>query len=79
VKCRTIAYFLTVFAVLAATAVPAAAWWQFVGYTPDGTRKVYTPYGSKRECERALKRIDAQLTRKYPKLYPRVGSCEEYK
>jgi hypothetical protein len=70
---------LAVCAVLSITTMPAKAWWQFVGYSPDGTRKVYTPYQTEKECDRALKRIDAQIAKKYPKLYPRVGSCEEYK
>ncbi len=77
--CRTTAYVLTVCAALSATILPAAAWWQFVGYTPDGSRKVYTPYRSEKECERQLKKVDARIAKKYPKLYPRVGSCEEYK
>ena len=30
-------------------------------------------------CEAALKQVEAELAKKYPKLYPSVGSCEEYK
>lgn len=64
---------------LVMSASPALAWWQFVAYNPSGERKVYTPYSSEKACEEALKRVDAELVKKYPKLFPRVGSCEEYK
>jgi len=68
-----------VLATLVFSALPASAWWQFVGYSPSGERKVYTPYRTEKECEAALKQIDAKIAKQYPKLYPRVGSCEEYK
>lgn len=60
------------------TASPAAAWWQFVAYNPNGERKVFT-YRSEKECEAALKQMDAKIAKEFPKLFPRVGSCEEYK
>jgi len=76
---RILAVLLAALAVSAISTGPASAWWQFVGYNPDGDRKVYTPYPTEKACQAALKQVDAALTKKYPKLYPRVGSCEEYK
>ncbi len=66
-------------AIFAMTASPALAWWQFVAYNPSGERKVYTRYSTEEACKAALKKVDAEIGKKYPKLYPRVGSCEEYK
>jgi hypothetical protein len=76
---RTIPFFLVITAALTLTASPAFAWWQFVAYSVSGERKVYTPYRSEKECEAALKQVDAKIAKENPKLYPRVGSCEEYK
>jgi len=78
-KLRVIVLTLSTLALFAMSAAPAFAWWQFVAYSPNGDRKVYTPYASEKACNAALKQIDADLGKKYPKLYPRVGSCEEYK
>jgi hypothetical protein len=78
-KPRTIKTLTAAAALLAVSAAPALAWWQFVGYEPSGERKVFTPYRTEKECDAALKKVDAQIAKKYPKLYPRVGSCEEYK
>jgi len=78
-KSRIIALLLSALALLAMSAAPALAWWQFVAYNPDGDRKVYTPYATEKACQAALKQVDAELGKKYPKLYPRVGSCEEYR
>lgn len=61
------------------TAAPALAWWQFAAWSPSGERKVYTRYQSETVCKTALKKVDTDLAKKYPHLYPRVGSCEEYK
>jgi hypothetical protein len=66
-------------AIFAMSASPALAWWQFVAYNPSGERKVYAPYADEKTCKAALKEVDARLGKQYPKLYPRVGSCEEYK
>lgn len=60
------------------SASPAFAWWQFVAYNPSGERKVFT-YRTEKECDAALKQMDAKLAKEFPKLFPRVGSCEEYK
>ena len=76
-KLRTVQFLFALTLVTISTA-PARAWWQFVAYDPQGDRKVYT-YPTEKACLAALKQIDAQVAKKYPKLYPRVGSCEEYR
>lgn len=76
-KSGILAVLLSALAV-AMTAAPALAYWQFVAWNPSGDRKVYTPYPTEQACQAALKQVDAELGKKYPKLYPRVGSCEEY-
>ena len=78
-RSRIMTLSLSALALFALSARPALAWWQFVAWNPDGDRKVYTPYGSEKACQAALKQVDVELAKKYPKLYPRVGSCEEYK
>jgi hypothetical protein len=78
-KLRILALLLSAFALFAMSAAPALAWWQFVAWNPNGERKVYGRYGTEKACEAALKQVDAELGKKYPKLYPRVGSCEEYR
>ena len=78
-KRRHFAILLSALALFAMSAAPALAWWQFVSYTPDGTRKVHTPYANEKICQTALKQVEAELGMKYPKLYPSVGSCEEYR
>jgi hypothetical protein len=70
---------LVVGAVIAATASPASAWWQFVANSPDGQRQVSARYATQKECEAALKVTESKLAKKYPELYPLVGSCEEYR
>jgi hypothetical protein len=76
---RIVALSLFAVALLEISTAPAAAWWQFVAWSPSGERKVYTRYPTEQACQQALKKIDAELAKKYPKLYPRVGSCEEYR
>jgi hypothetical protein len=66
-------------AVLASTASPAVAWWQFVANSPNGERQVSPHYSAQKECQSALKVTEAELAKKYPDLYPLVGSCEEYR
>ena len=66
-------------AVFAATAAPASAWWQFVANSPSGQRHVSARYPTQKECETALKVTESKLAKKYPELYPLVGSCEEYR
>jgi hypothetical protein len=55
------------------------AWWQFVANSPGGQRQASPHYATKEECERALKVAESELAKKYPELYPLVGSCEEYR
>ena len=66
-------------ALFAATASPALAWWQFVANSPSGEREASPRYATQKECENALKVTEAKLAKKYPELYPLVGSCEEYR
>ncbi len=70
---------LVVGAVIAASASPASAWWQFVANSPSGQRQVSARYPTQKECETALKATESKLAKKYPELYPLVGSCEEYR
>lgn len=58
---------------------PAFAWWQFVANSPNGERQVSAHFKSEKECESALKATESQLAKKFPDLYPLVGSCEEYR
>ena len=76
---RNIALLMFGSAIFAMSVSPASACWQLVAYNPDGDRKVYTPYATEKACQEALKKVDAKIGKEYPKLYPRVGSCEEYK
>lgn len=66
-------------ALFAASASPALAWWQFVANSPNGQRQASPHYATKEKCENALKVAQAELAKKYPELYPLVGSCEEYR
>ena len=77
-KPRMMAHLLFGIALVALSAGPALAWWQFVSNTPSGGRTVHR-YSSEKACEAALKQTERQLAKKYPKLYPSVGSCEQYK
>jgi hypothetical protein len=78
-KLKTVAGLLAGIALSVMSAAPALACCQFVAWNPNGERKVYTRYRTEKVCEAALKKVDAELGKKYPHLYPRVGSCEEYK
>jgi hypothetical protein len=70
---------LLVGAALALSATPAAAWWQFAINGPNGERQISPHFGSEKECKEALKITAAELAKKYPDLYPLVGSCEQYR
>jgi len=63
---------------LAAAVSPAAAWWQFVANGPNAGRHVSPHFSSQKECKSALKATESRLAKKFPSLYPLVGSCEEY-
>jgi hypothetical protein len=58
---------------------PASAWWQFVANSPNAQRQVSAHYSSQKECKSALKATEVRLAKKYPDLFPLVGSCEEYR
>jgi hypothetical protein len=79
-KLRMMAFLLFAAASLAASATPVLAWWQFVALGPKGERQVYTRYKTEKECNAALKAVEARLEKKYPNpdRFPLVGSCEEY-
>jgi hypothetical protein len=70
---------LLAFAAIGVSAPPAAAFWQFAANGPNGERKISPHYDTLKECNKALKFTEARLAKKYPKLYPLVGSCEEYR
>jgi hypothetical protein len=59
-------------------ASPAFAWWQFVSLGPDGRRDVHSPYPSEAACNAALKKMEAQMKKRFPDQFPLVGSCEQY-
>jgi len=65
--------------IFAGTPSPASAWWQFVSNSPSGQRQVSVRYPTQKECETALKDAEAKLAKRYPGLFPLVGSCEEYR
>ncbi len=65
-------------AIVAVLATPALAYWQFIERPPGVEVKPSPRYGTKKECEVALKRVEAALKKAYPDRYPLVGSCEEY-
>jgi hypothetical protein len=77
-KLKTITLLVSAFAIFAGFTAPALAWWQFVTWEPNGDRKVSARFSNEKTCEAALKQTDVTLAKKYPHLYPRVGSCEEY-
>ncbi len=63
---------------LATWASPSFAWWQFVANSPSGRRQVSPHFDSEKECKIALKMTEAQLAKRFPDLFPLVGSCEQY-
>lgn len=71
---------LLIISVTIGTSVSSArAWWQFAANSPTGERRTSPHYVTLKECNRALKLTEARLAKKYPELYPLVGSCEEYR
>jgi hypothetical protein len=66
-------------ATIAASVSPASAWWQFAANSPTGQRQTSPHYDTLKECETALKVVETKLAKKYPTLYPLVGSCEQYR
>ena len=78
-RLQTVSVLLIAGATIAASVSPAFAWWQFVSRGPNGERQVSPHYESEQECKSALKATEARLAKKYPELYPLVGSCEAYR
>jgi hypothetical protein len=78
-KPRMFAIILCAFPVLTVSVSPALAWWQFVALGDNGERKVYTRFSTEASCQAALKAVETKLKQKYPKRFPLVGSCEEYR
>jgi hypothetical protein len=70
---------LVIGAALALSATPAAAWWQFAINGPNGERQTSPHFASEKECKEILKLTAEELAKKYPDLYPLVGSCEQYR
>jgi hypothetical protein len=79
VRLKSILSTLLVGVTLAAAVSPAAAWWQFVANGPNRERQVSPHFSSQKECKSALKATESRLAKKFPDLYPLVGSCEEYR
>jgi hypothetical protein len=57
---------------------PAASWWQFASVNADGSRQVHSPFKDEASCQTALKKLEAEMRKKFPNQFPLVGSCEEY-
>jgi hypothetical protein len=66
-------------AIFTVSATPALAYWQFLERPPGFEVKPSPRYSSQKECEAALKKVEAALKKAYPDRYPLVGSCEEYR
>jgi hypothetical protein len=79
VKLQVILRMLIIGVTMGASVSSASAWWQFAANSPNGDRQTSPHYATLKECERALKATESRLARKYPDLYPLVGSCEQYR
>ena len=66
-------------AIFALMATPAPAYWQFIQRPPGVEVKPSPRYGTKKQCEDALKKVEETLKKAYPDRYPLVGSCEEFR
>ena len=66
-------------AIVALMATPAAAYWQFIQRPAGVEVKPSARYASQKQCEEALKKVEAALKKAYPDRYPLVGSCEEFR
>ena len=66
-------------AIFTIMATPAPAYWQFIQRPPGMEVKPSVRYGSQKQCEEALKKVEATLKKAYPDRYPLVGSCEEFR
>ena len=65
--------------IVVALTTPALAYWQFIERPPGLEVKPSPRYGGQKQCEEALKRVEAALKKAYPDRYPLVGSCEEFR
>lgn len=65
--------------IFALTATPAPAYWQFIQRPAGAEVKPSPRYASQKQCEEALKKVEAALKKAYPDRYPLVGSCEEFR
>jgi hypothetical protein len=74
-----VTFSLLIISVTIGAASPASAWWQFAANRPNGERQTSPHYGTLKECNWALKLTELRLAKKYPELYPLVGSCEEFR
>jgi hypothetical protein len=79
VKLQVILRTLIISVTTAASLSSASAWWQFAANSPSGARQTSPHYDTLKECEKGLKLNESRLAKKYPDLYPLVGSCEEYR
>jgi hypothetical protein len=59
--------------------LPASAYWQFMERPPGAEVKPSPRYSTKKQCEDALKKVEAALKKAYPDRFPLVGSCEEFR
>ena len=66
-------------AIVVVLTTPALAYWQFIERPPGLEVKPSPRYGSQKQCEEALKKVEAALKKAYPDRYPLVGSCEEFR
>ena len=71
--------FGVVVATFSLVAAPASAYWQFIERPPGAEVKPSPRYGTKKQCEDALKKVEAALKKAYPDRFPLVGSCEEFR
>jgi hypothetical protein len=49
-----------------------------VSVNSDGSRRVHSPYKDEEACQTALKKVEAEMKKKFPEQFPLVGSCEHY-
>jgi predicted DNA-binding WGR domain protein len=62
----------------ASPSLGASSWWQFASVNADGSRQVHSPFKDEATCQAALKKLEAEMKKKFPDQFPLVGSCEEY-
>jgi hypothetical protein len=75
----TVARIGAVIGTVAFSVRPVVAYWQFMERPPGVEVKPSPRYASKKQCETAIRQVEAALKKSYPNRYPLVGSCEEYR